>query len=75
MYNIIFYFILYFIQDGPTCFDPYMRFIFREICFKLLNIIQIIFYVSYIHILTVLMYFNINFSNQDNKYNILNCIT
>jgi hypothetical protein len=25
----------YFFEDGPTCFKPYMRFIFRDICFKL----------------------------------------
>jgi hypothetical protein len=33
LFSIIQY--IYFIEDGPTCFEPYMRFIFRDICFKL----------------------------------------
>jgi hypothetical protein len=57
---------VYFIEDGPTCFEPYMRFIFRDICF--LNYISPS---SKVHV----TYFNINFSNQDDKDNILNCIT
>jgi hypothetical protein len=33
LFSIIQY--IYFIEHGPTCFEPYMRFLFRDICFKL----------------------------------------
>jgi hypothetical protein len=33
LFSIIKY--TFFIEDGPKCFEPYIRFIFRDICFKL----------------------------------------
>jgi hypothetical protein len=35
LFSIIQY--IYFTEDGPTCFEPYMRFIFSDICFILLQ--------------------------------------